>query len=201
MKSVLLWGVVSGLCLAQGAQAAEGLVVSGDAWPRWQARLSVGTSTAGMPGTASAEPASQVVAASLLGDYYFSTPRLGTVEARSGFRATSGLLYGGAWGSLSGAAVGGSGSSGLGLARQNLGSAPLGVEAVDNAALPYLGLGYTRVSQGGWGVSADIGLVAQSPGSAWRLGRALFGPSRGLDDAVRDLRLTPLIQLGVRYRF
>lgn len=201
MKSVLLWGVVSSLCLAQWAQAAEGLVVSGEAWPRWQARLSLGTSPAGMSGAAAPESASQVVAASLLGDYYFSTPRLGSAEVRSGFRATSGLLYGSAWGSLSGAVVGGSGASGLGLARQNLAAVPPGVDAVDSTTLPYLGLGYTQVSAGGWGISADIGLVAQSPGSAWRLGRALFGPSRGLDDAVRDLRLTPLLQLGVRYKF
>lgn len=61
-------------------------------------------------------------------------------------------------------------------------------------AWPYVGVGYSGASaRHGWGFNADLGLAAQSPG-ALRLGQRL-------DDAVRELRLQPLLQLEVSYRF
>ena len=64
-----------------------------------------------------------------------------------------------------------------------------------------MGVGYTGLSvRGGWSVSADLGLVAQNPSNAVRLGR-LFGSGQNLDDMVRDLRMTPMFQLGVSYAF
>ena len=40
-----------------------------------------------------------------------------------------------------------------------------------NAALPYVGIGYTGLSaRGGWGFSADLGVVALTPGSTVRFG-------------------------------
>jgi hypothetical protein len=42
--------------------------------------------------------------------------------------------------------------------------------------------------------------VAQNPSNAGRLGR-LFGSGQNLDDLVRDLRMTPMFQLGVSYAF
>jgi hypothetical protein len=63
-------------------------------------------------------------------------------------------------------------------------------------AWPYLGIGYSDASlRGGWGFSADLGLAAQSFGAARSLG------SQSLDDTIRDMRLTPVLQLGVSYRF
>lgn len=65
-------------------------------------------------------------------------------------------------------------------------------------SLPYLGLGYTGLAlKGGWGVTADLGLTLDN-GS--RAGRALFG-NQGFDGALREMRLSPLLQLGVRYAF
>jgi hypothetical protein len=65
----------------------------------------------------------------------------------------------------------------------------------DNAlTTPYLGLGFSgalwhnRVS-----FSADLGLVSERP-------RALFG-NQGVDSALRDMRLSPVMQLGLRYSF
>lgn len=61
-------------------------------------------------------------------------------------------------------------------------------------AWPYVGVGYSGASsRGGWGFNADLGLAAQNPG-ALRLGQRL-------DDAVRELRLQPLVQFEMSYRF
>lgn len=68
-------------------------------------------------------------------------------------------------------------------------------------AAPYVGIGYVGLAvKGGWGLKADLGLVAESGGL--RSGRAPFG-NGGLawDGALRELRLTPLLQLGVSYAF
>jgi hypothetical protein len=112
----------------------------------------------------------------LVGDHYFA-PSLG-------LRATGGLL---------GPTVAGS-SPDTGI---RLGT-------TQRRATPYVGLGYSTggVSAnrwGGWGVSADIGLQA-SQGSEWPLGRALESPA-GMGDLLRELRLTPVLQLGVSYAF
>jgi hypothetical protein len=73
-------------------------------------------------------------------------------------------------------------------------------DADPNTTLPYLGIGYTGLSsRGGFSFSADLGVVALTPGSDVRFGRAPAGPN--LDEAVRDLRLTPMVQLGVSYSF
>ena len=64
------------------------------------------------------------------------------------------------------------------------------------ATLPYMGVGYTGLSvRSGWSFSADLGLVAQNPG-----GLKLIR-SQSLDDAVREMRLAPLLQFGVSYAF
>jgi len=69
--------------------------------------------------------------------------------------------------------------------------------AGDNATLPYLGIGYTGLSpRNGWGFSADLGLVAKNPGNALRA-----GGGQSLDEMIRDMRMTPLLQLGVSYAF
>ncbi|WP_442774868.1 hypothetical protein [Sphaerotilus montanus] len=107
----------------------------------------------------------------LVGDYYFA-PSLG-------LRATGGLQAG----------VTGNSDVRLGTTRQR--------------ATPYVGLGYSTggVSAnrwGGWGLSADIGVQAR--GSDLTLGRALESPA-GVGELIRELRLTPVLQLGVSYAF
>ena len=45
-----------------------------------------------------------------------------------------------------------------------------------------------------------VGLMALNAGSAVRFGRLLSG-TQSVDELVRDLRLTPVLQLGVSYSF
>lgn len=75
--------------------------------------------------------------------------------------------------------------------------------AGDNTAdaAPYVGIGYVGLAaKGGWGLKADLGLVAESGGL--RSGRAPFGNGGpAWDGGLRELRLTPLLQLGVSYAF
>jgi hypothetical protein len=78
------------------------------------------------------------------------------------------------------------------------------------ASAPYLGVGWhdtpavrsgnSASSGGAWGFNADFGLMALAPRSTVRFGRNSGGPLT-LDDMARDLRLTPLLQLGVSYSF
>ncbi len=57
--------------------------------------------------------------------------------------------------------------------------------ARDTDLWPYIGLGYTGLApRAGWGFSADLGLGL-----------------RGWEGALRQVDLTPMLQLGVRYSF
>lgn len=171
-----------------------------DDWPRWQGRLSLGHAgpmlRLGPTAPDAAHPAPEL---SLMGDYYLTRSGWGFTE-RGGFRATSGLVLGhGARTLLSlGAAPGG---HGLSVQQRRLGS--LGMSSVRDASreadtAAYLGLGYTGYSRGGWGFSADVGVLSHGAGTA-RLGRD--GGGERLDEALRELRLAPLVQLGVSYAF
>lgn len=63
---------------------------------------------------------------------------------------------------------------------------------------PYLGIGYAgQGARGDWGFSADVGLAAQNPS---RFGR-VFSGTADLSDTLRELRLQPVIKLGVTYSF
>ena len=169
------------------------------AWSRWQGRLSLGTPYT--PARLGADnPAARLGSASLMGDYYFSRSLVGARQL-GGFRATSGLIFGPR--SMLGAAQGGFATGGafsVGSRSIGLLPAPLaGDTAADTTTAPYVGVGYTNLSvRSGWSFNADLGLVAQ--GSGGRLGRGLTG-GQSLDDAVRDMRMTPLLQLGVSYAF
>lgn len=109
----------------------------------------------------------------VLGDYYFDAPGLRLPASMGGLRATSGLL-----------------STSL--------RGPLGVSSETQ---PYLGIGYTGLAiKGRWGLTADLGLALENTAGATRLGRAVFG-NQGFDSALRELRLSPVLQLGMRYAF
>jgi hypothetical protein len=203
------WVAVTFLaCAAAGAQAiqGQGLVASADQlWPRWQGRLALGTHSPLFPrDTMNADShAPNVRAATLLGDYYFARS-LRSTGTGSGFRATSGVFLGSRSTSLlsTGPTVG-LGRRAFSVDRRSLGGiSPPGVDGpADQAAVPYVGLGYTGASsKTGWGFSADFGLMALAPGSAVKLGRGSTG-GQSLDDALREMRLSPLVQLGVSYSF
>ena len=156
---------------AEGLRSPDGDLI----WPQWQLRRSLVLSTSPL----SAMPlqgAKQTTM--LLGDRYFKVPGLNV----------------GSWGSLRA-------SSGI-VVRTHASHTGMFEPARDaNSVVPYLGLGYTGLSiKGGWGLNADIGLTAESPSANTRFGRALLG-NTAWDSALRELRLSPVFQLGVTYSF
>jgi len=64
--------------------------------------------------------------------------------------------------------------------------------------VPYIGVGWSGSSaRGGWGLSADFGFAGRSSGS----GGLRISGHQSLDDLLRELRLSPMLQLGVSYAF
>jgi hypothetical protein len=138
-----------------------------------------------------------------MGDVYFGAD--GDKLQTGGFRATSGVIVG-ARSSLWGGLATGTGNGLLSVDRRLFGQSP-GLPAnfadasADSGTLPYVGVGYSSVAaRSGWSFSADLGLVSLSPGNAVRLGRVVGG-GQNLDDVVHDMRLAPVLQLGVSYSF
>jgi len=201
------WLSAAALTLSTAGSAwalGDGLVPSESGlWPRWQGRIALGTySPATHPDAMHFDSQGlKVGGASLLSDYYFTRSLRGAGSA-SGFRATSGVFLGSRSSSLLASSPAAS-LSGRVFNVEHRHVGPWGMSPpADNSgdALPYVGLGYTGLAgKGGWGFSADLGLMALNPGSAVKLGRVFTGQS--LDDAVRDLRLSPMLQLGVSYSF
>ncbi len=181
------------------ALANQGLMAGAGEWlwPQFQARITVQTAAI-VPVTLSRlfEPGAMatrgVQGGSLLGDYVFATPGFGN------FRATSGVMLGGPGGAP---VLNATPLSRLGVTVLDGGATGYGAAAEGLSTLPYLGLGYSSASL--WrsvSVSADFGLVAGRPAGLSGLGRAMLG-NQGMDAAMRDLRLGPVLQLGVRYSF
>ncbi len=189
--------------IAGTAQAADDTKVPAtdgtQAWARWQGRVLIGTAADWRPALGAQDHAAyRPSSLSLFGDYYLSRSLAGAGNV-GGVRATGGVILGPrslALANLLGAGNGGNFSIGSRL----FGAVPMPYSndnAGDAAALPYLGVGYTGLSaRSGWSFSADLGLIAQTPGNVVRLGRG-----QSLDDTVRDLRLAPVLQLGVSYSF
>lgn len=177
---------------AHAAAGEEPQAVSGNqVWQGLKGRMALGTAAQLRSEIAAFDADPQKInSLSLMGDYYFTRPWLGSA---GGLRATSGLLLGSRtslW------------SSPSAIDRRNTGP---GSGLYDNEnqgadTLPYLGVGYTGLSsKGEWGISADLGLMATTR-SGVRLGR-VFNGSQSLDDSMRDLRFLPLLQVGVSYSF
>ena len=178
--------------------AQDGLVVPRVdwLWPQVQARITVQTaalsplSTTSFSPDASSAPLRGIQAGGLFGDYTFASTGFGSL------RASGGLMLG----NLGGAPMRSAGSGGaLGLSVLDGGSTfTPGVEA---STLPYLGFGYS--SPAIWrslSLTADLGLVAGQPSALGGFGRALLG-NQAMDAAVREMRLAPVLQFGLRYAF
>lgn len=205
--------VVSLASLVPLAASAGGEGLSTDAdrvpWARFQGRIGLSaaapvTSTPALPNDGTGL---QVQGLSLMGDVYFGAAPGGSSKVSAGgFRATSGVIVG-ARGSLWGMSAMSPASGLLNVDRRLFGasSSILGHGAdpasESTGTLPYLGIGYSSLAaRSGWSFSADLGLVSLAPANAVRLGR-VFGGSQNLDDVVRDMRLTPVLQLGASYSF
>lgn len=174
------------------SQEGQGLDPSGSGWfaGQWQARIELnhGVAHSSFPDPYSiAAPTHglQRPGLSVLGDFFFKSPLTDTPAATlSGFRATSGLMVGPR-------------QFGPAVAPAAFSDSRNG----DAGPVPYFGVGYTDLpSHTGWGFSADFGWMAMSPRSAVRFGNTLGSPL-SIDDLLRDLRLSPLIQIGVSYSF
>jgi hypothetical protein len=200
-------------CAAGTAAADPGLRVDGAGgfWYGTQTRLSVHAvradatpvrlgyqTSAGLSGIAP-------MAAAVSGDYYFSKDLADATSPRTGFRASSVLLIRQpgislsdlAWSSRAAVSFGTS----HGVALPSLFPGLVDSSADNASAMPYLGIGYSDVSlKTGWGFWADIGLVVQNPANALGLGRVMSG-NQGVEDLIRELRMAPMVQLGVSYSF
>lgn len=200
-NTVWLMAAALGFATAATAQPVD---YSGLEMPQFQGRIRLGMSVpAGSPSLGIGAGSSRLAAASVLGDYYFarSAPLAGEV---SGFRITSGVLLGSRLGSWGGPALAARGENAFMVEthRFSLSSSPAlqSPDAWDGGAVPYLGVGYSGSSvKSGWGFSADLGLTAGHPGAVLGFGRGAAGPS--LEETLRDIRLSPMLQLGVSYSF
>lgn len=154
---------------------------------RWQARVSVSEAAMGLP--AWNEPGLKPRSIGLLGDYYFSRSTW-IAHTVGGFRATGAMFLGNAGGDASPLAR-------LGLyTLASSGGATAGLTAT-----PYAGVGYSVTSlRQGWGFTADLGLLSPRSSQAGRLLRP-GANAQGIDDLLRDMRLAPLLQVGVSYSF
>lgn len=163
-------------------------------WTRWQARLAL-SQPAPLWRAGFGDSDSQGLkprSLSVMGDYLFARS-LAEDGRASVLRATSGLVLGARptlWAGQPG------GHAGF-LSPDRLPSLETRGES---GALPYIGVGYSGLGgRSGWSFSADFGLMALGAGNAVRLGRS--GSYQGVDDLVRELRLTPVLQIGASYAF
>ena len=139
---------------------------------------------------------------SVLRDYYFEwgeDDAAASPAAAGGLRATGGLIVTSRSASTSPRRV-----RVPGMQQGLVGGAIAGGWSNPNndlVSVPYMGVGYTELPlRTGWGFRADLGLMAMQPQSAARFGTALSG-LQGMDTLLRDMRLSPLIQVGVSYSF
>jgi hypothetical protein len=139
---------------------------------------------------------SRVLSANLLGDYYLTSS--GFSNLSGGLRATGGLLMGPlSMAQSSGGLALGSGPVAAGRRSLHLSSLD-GYALEPSSNLSYVGIGYTgRVMRSGLAFSADLGLMSGNV-AGLRLGRT---SAQGFEDAMRDLRFKPLLQLGLAYSY
>jgi hypothetical protein len=144
----------------------------------------------------------------IFGDYYLTGPGFGGGEISGGLRVTSGLAFGAHAAPLPAARPSGllghgrmaswsdrvSGGQGFGIQH------PVQDPAA-RQALPYIGLGYTTLSaRQRWSVSADIGLGGLRAGERVRFGSS-NGHAQQVENILNDLRMAPVLQLGISYAF
>ncbi len=205
--------LVTVACLTSAAGFAravegDGLRPAGDpGWSRWQGRLSLITEVAPSWRTdaSGGGTTSRMQAAGLLGDYYFFRSA-SSERSPGGFRATGGLFLGSRTASTLSLVPRpvqvGRDFSAEHLSLATMFDVPFARNSLaENGGTPYLGVGYTSMwPRSRWGFSADLGVMALQPSSAVKLGQVLSG-RQTLDDTLRDLRLAPLVQVGVSYSF
>ncbi len=212
MRTLPLTKSLSALCLVATALpgiAADGIKIdlSTGFWASESSKLRVNALwvTSGAGASVFGADNTPALAASVLGDYYFTTSPKPQLFSLGGFRASSALLIRQSGVSLSDLALSSRSAATFGVPSHLLLDSvpsPLTESGYGQySAMPYVGLGYSGIhAKSGWGFWADVGLVMRDPGSVLGFGRVVSG-SQSADDLVRELRLTPLVQLGVNYSF
>jgi hypothetical protein len=190
----------AGLAAAEGGLRVDAV---GGFWSVQQTRLQINAVV--VDSTPSLMGLQAPLAGSLGGDLYFSKALADPGLPRTGFRASSVLLFRQPGVSLSDLAWSSRSAASFATpSRPPLGHGamlPYDSSGQSVSALPYLGIGYSDYSlKTGWGFWADIGLVVQQPGNALRMGSVLSG-TQSMEDLLRDLRMSPMLQLGVNYSF
>jgi hypothetical protein len=207
VRGLFIWATALLACSVAWADG-NGLTADADRvqWGRLHGRVAY-TAIPGWNGNFSFDDNSGLKSstASIMGDLYFGGWVGDDKVQAGGFRATSGIVVGARnnlWGTLGGAPASGL----LSVSRRLFGQSPAPSTNAwdtnaDSATLPYIGVGYSSLAtRSGWSFSADLGLVSLNPNNAVRLGRVFVG-SQSLDDVVHDMRLAPVLQLGVSYSF
>ena len=201
--------VAAALATVEARADGDGLSTNADrfAWPNVQSRIALAPGAPGWRADLAPVERSglQVGSLGLLGDVYFGGAKSASAGAAStGFRATSGLLIGARsplLGSSTTPTSGGLYASNRQLFGASASSLAVVDASVDSSTVPYIGIGYNNLAgKSGWSFSADLGVVSQNPGNVVRFGR-VFGGTQNLDDVIRDMRLAPVVQLGVSYSF
>lgn len=129
---------------------------------------------------------SRLLAAQLLGDYYL-------VGQGNGLRVSGGLMLGPV--SLAGSSLAPARPGVLGVGHRRL----LGNSDEERLSQPYLGVGFSRYGSS-WGFTADLGVAVRGGGAGLRTDSATTF-AQSIDDSLRRLQWTPMVQLGVSYRF
>ncbi len=197
----------------QPAAAVEGSglkAVSQRFQPQLQGLFWVDSPLTGSSATLSGGAAARLRNWALVANYYFSM-QLPAAPA-NGFRVTGGFVSSGRASFTALGSIGLQQPSSYGLGLQSRRSAaefewpPLSVDdsGLDSTgAATYVGLGYSSSDvKSGWGFSADLGLLALNSHASVKLGRAstVIG-AQNLDDVLRELRLSPMLRVGVSYSF
>lgn len=164
------------LLAAFTAQAQQGLKLPEESQLRARVNLLSGDETGG----------SRLLAAQLLGDYYL-------IGQGNGLRLSGGLLLGPA--SLTGTGLAPARPGVLGVGYRRL----MGNSDEERLNQPYLGVGFSRFGSA-WGFTADLGVAVRGGGGGLRTDSSTaFAAS--IDDSLRRLQWTPMVQLGLSYRF
>jgi hypothetical protein len=170
--------LLSAALLATAAQA-QGLGLRANAESPLQARINLLASDTGS--------GSRLLGAQLLGDYYL-------IGQGSGLRLSGGLMVGPL--SLLGSGAAPTTKGGLGLGQRKLLGGQLDETTLNQ---PYLGIGFSRYGSA-WGFSADLGVAVSGDARGLRLG-STSAFAQSLDDSMRRLQWTPMLQMGLSYRF
>jgi hypothetical protein len=187
----------------QPAQAFDGTGLRLNDATRWQARLQLNSLNDGPASNAGMRySGSRLLSANLLGDYYLTSS--GLTGVRGGLRATGGVLMG------SDTLLHGHGLA-LDASTVQLGQhLSVGLRSLSGlsasqdindpvSSTSYLGVGYSGQSlRGGWGFSADLGLISGTALGGLRLGS---NNAQSVEDVLRNLRYKPVLQLGLTYSY